>query len=160
MRMQLRSICLLVALLAASLAFQPRQTTHAFPRSRVQHKLQSLTAIRAGAAVQEVKSKVEFDRKLAEAGTNLVVVDFTASWCMPCKMISPVYESMARKPEYKDVHFLKVDVDEAQDVAKEYQIRSMPTFLFIRNGQVVENFSGALVDKLQSTVAGLVSAQS
>jgi thioredoxin 1 len=110
--------------------------------------------------VEEVKSKVDFDRKLAAAGNNLVVVDFSASWCMPCKMIGPVFESLSRRREYKDVHFLKVDVDEAQDIAREYQIRSMPTFLFIRNGQVIENFAGALVDKLQSTVANLASTTS
>ncbi len=57
-----------------------------------------------------IATKEEFDAALKEAGSKLVVVDFTASWCGPCQQIAPVFKGLAQ--EFKDVVFLKVDVDE------------------------------------------------
>ena len=56
--------------------------------------------------VNYLKTKAEFEQTLKDAGDKLVVVDFTASWCPPCKMIAPVYEEMAK--EFVDVTFYKV----------------------------------------------------
>uniref|UniRef100_A0A8C6UAS8 Thioredoxin n=1 Tax=Neogobius melanostomus TaxID=47308 RepID=A0A8C6UAS8_9GOBI len=92
-------------------------------------------------------------KELKAAGSKLVVVDFTASWCGPCKMIAPVFEKMA--DENKDVVFLKVDVDEASDVSEKCGISSMPTFQFYKNGEKLEQFSGASEEKLRATVAKL-----
>ena len=85
--------------------------------------------------VTAVESMDELKEKLAEAGDKLVVVDFHATWCGPCKMIAPKIALMA--DQYRDVVFLKVDVDEAEDVAAEYHVSAMPTFKFIKNGKVV-----------------------
>ncbi|KAK1175786.1 thioredoxin-like [Acipenser oxyrinchus oxyrinchus] len=90
--------------------------------------------------------QAEFEEALKDAGSMLVIVDFTATWCGPCKMISPVFEKLAE--EHKDVVFLKVDVDDAQDVAEMCKVNSMPTFQFFKNGQKVDDFSGANKDKL------------
>ncbi|KAK6494054.1 thioredoxin-like [Huso huso] len=105
--------------------------------------------------VRFIESKAEFEEALKDAGSMLVIVDFTATWCGPCKMISPVFEVrfnelVFRKlaEEHKDVVFLKVDVDDAQDVAEMCKVSSMPTFQFFKNGQKVEEFSGANKDKL------------
>uniref|UniRef100_A0A8C6UDP7 Thioredoxin n=1 Tax=Neogobius melanostomus TaxID=47308 RepID=A0A8C6UDP7_9GOBI len=95
----------------------------------------------------------DFEEELKAAGSKLVVVDFTASWCGPCKMIAPVFEKMA--DENKDVVFLKVDVDEASDVSEKCGISSMPTFQFYKNGEKLEQFSGASEEKLRATVAKL-----
>ncbi|KYN19855.1 Thioredoxin-2, partial [Trachymyrmex cornetzi] len=73
--------------------------------------------------------------KLKDAGNNLVVIDFFAVWCGPCKMIGPLIEELSK--EMLDVVFLKVDVDECEDIAAEYEISSMPTFVFIKEGKVV-----------------------
>uniref|UniRef100_A0A8C6U9P3 Thioredoxin domain-containing protein n=1 Tax=Neogobius melanostomus TaxID=47308 RepID=A0A8C6U9P3_9GOBI len=91
-------------------------------------------------------------KELKAAGSKLVVVDFTASWCGPCKMIAPVFEV---RNENKDVVFLKVDVDEASDVSEKCGISSMPTFQFYKNGEKLEQFSGASEEKLRATVAKL-----
>lgn len=87
----------------------------------------------------------------------LVLVDFTASWCGPCRQIAPVFERLAlANPE---VHFVKVDVDSSQDVAAAENVRSMPTFKLFRYGAKVEEFSGAdpnriaaLVNKYKETI--------
>ena len=81
---------------------------------------------------------------------KLVVIDFFATWCGPCKMISPKIEAMAG--EMSNVVFLKVDVDEAEDVKEEYNISAMPTFIFLKNGQKVANLMGANADKLTELV--------
>ncbi len=86
---------------------------------------------------------------------KLVVIDFTASWCGPCRVISPVLADLART--FPDVIFLKVDVDELQTVAEEWKVESMPTFLFVKEGKVLERFAGANREKLQKTVEKLRS---
>merc|ERR1711976_411926 len=101
-----------------------------------------------GGKVEIVESLDEFNDILAKAGDKLVVVDFTATWCGPCKMISPHYEDLSTKPENANVIFLKVDVDDAQDVATKCGIRAMPTFHFYKNGQKLDDFSGADEKKL------------
>ncbi len=79
--------------------------------------------------------QTDFDTQLKDAGNKLIVVDFYATWCGPCKMISPKLEEMAQ--QFSDVIFLKVDVDENEEVASEYGISCMPTFIFIKNGEKV-----------------------
>ncbi|KVI06526.1 thioredoxin H1-like [Cynara cardunculus var. scolymus] len=87
--------------------------------------------------------------KHASSG-KLVVVDFTASWCGPCRIIAPVLDDFARK--FNNVVFLKVDVDELESVAQKYFVEAMPTFLFFKNGQVVDKVVGAKKDKLHSRI--------
>ncbi|KZC10082.1 Thioredoxin-2, partial [Dufourea novaeangliae] len=87
---------------------------------------------------------------LAKAGDSLVVIDFFATWCGPCKMIAPKIEALAK--DMPDVVFLKVDVDECEEVAVQYEIISMPTFVFIKNGKVLESFAGANEEKLKTTI--------
>ena len=82
------------------------------------------------------------------AGAKLCLVDFTASWCGPCRQIAPVFERMALANPH--VHFLKVDVDEVQEVAAAENVRSMPTFKLYRYGSKVEEFSGADPNRLQA----------
>ncbi|XP_018007553.1 thioredoxin-2 [Hyalella azteca] len=100
--------------------------------------------------VHSVTSKEDFDAQLAAAGEKLVIVDFYATWCGPCKVIAPKLEALGK--EMSDVVILKVDVDECEDVAMTYKISCMPTFLFFKNGQKVDDFSGANYEKLVETV--------
>lgn len=74
------------------------------------------------------------------AGEDLVVIDFFATWCGPCKMLGPVVEKMAEK--HTDVHFYKVDIDEEPDLAGRFQIMSVPTLLYMKKGQVVSKSIG------------------
>lgn len=79
-------------------------------------------------------------------GDKLVVVDFYADWCMPCRYLSPILEKLSR--EYRDVEFYKVNVDENQELAFEYGISSIPTVLFFRKGRVVGGFVGAMPEAM------------
>ena len=90
-----------------------------------------------------------FDSALAGA-KGLVVVDFTASWCPPCRMIAPVYSRLSLK--YSNVLMMKVDVDKARDTAAKCAITSMPTFQFYRDGKRVSQFSGADVSRLEAEI--------
>jgi len=101
--------------------------------------------------VVAIKSKEEFDAKLKDAGNKLVVVDFFATWCGPCKMIAPKVEVMSN--EMTDVVFLKVDVDENEEIATEYKVSAMPTFMFFKDGKKIDEFAGANENKLKELIA-------
>jgi thioredoxin 1 len=76
--------------------------------------------------------------------TNLpVLVDFWAEWCMPCRIMAPVMEELARDYEGKAV-FAKVDLDENQEVASRYNIISIPHFIIFKNGSPAERIVGAV----------------
>ncbi|KAK2863020.1 hypothetical protein Q5P01_002553 [Channa striata] len=107
--------------------------------------------------VRSVVDMDDFSAILKEAGGKLVVVDFTATWCGPCKQIGPVFEKLSEDPDNKNVVFLKVDVDEAEDVSSSCGISCMPTFQFYKNGAKVFEFSGANVKTLTEKLEELRS---
>ncbi|GMM55742.1 thioredoxin [Maudiozyma humilis] len=92
-------------------------------------------------AVTQINSAADFDAALASAGAKLVVVDFFATWCGPCKMIAPMMEKFSE--QYTDAVFLKVDVDQIAPLAQKYEISAMPTLVFIKNGAEVTKVVGA-----------------
>ena len=73
---------------------------------------------------------------------NLLLVDFWAEWCGPCKSMHPIFTRMAKK--YKQIRFARVNVDDAQDIAMKYGVQSIPTFIMFKNAEVVNRMVGAV----------------
>ncbi|KAJ2722763.1 glycerol ether metabolic process [Coemansia sp. Benny D115] len=104
-------------------------------------------------AVIKVTDKAEFDKILEQ--NPKVAVDFNASWCGSCKAIKPVFEKLANN--HSDVKCLSVDIDEALEIAQEYQIKSMPTFKFLDKGKVVNEVVGSNKGNLEKTMDSFTS---
>ncbi|GFZ49612.1 Thioredoxin-like protein [Saitozyma sp. JCM 24511] len=104
--------------------------------------------------VKAITTKEEFDA-LINSG-DVVVVDFWATWCGPCKLISPHFNKLEEK--FPAVKFVKVDVEEVEDVAKEQEIRAMPTFKAYKNGKVIDQITGAVPAKLTAMLEKVATA--
>jgi len=88
----------------------------------------------------EIKSQEEFDNLIKT--NNNVIVDFWASWCGPCKMIVPMVERLSE--ELPNVVFAKVNIDEVVDVPTKYNVRSIPTLMKFKDGNLDSFRVGAL----------------
>lgn len=100
--------------------------------------------------VHNLSAKSDYQKALEESQERLVVVDFFATWCGPCKVIAPkIVEYSAQFPEAR---FYKLDVDEVCDVAQELGIRAMPTFLLFRNGEKICEVVGANPKALEAAI--------
>ncbi|GAB4218635.1 MAG: thioredoxin [Candidatus Microgenomates bacterium] len=86
-------------------------------------------------------NKDNFQKEVVEE-KEMVLVDFYADWCGPCRMTAPIIEELAN--ELTDVKFVKINVDENPELASQYQVFSIPTFIIFKNGQPVHQFVGAM----------------
>ena len=102
-------------------------------------KQQNLNNILDKTPVMELTSE-NFNREMAN--NDLLLVDFWAEWCGPCKSMHPIFTRMAKK--YKRVRFARVNVDNAQDIASKYGVQSIPTFIMFKNGEIANTMVGAV----------------
>ncbi|KAK5655784.1 hypothetical protein OQA88_5322 [Cercophora sp. LCS_1] len=85
-------------------------------------------------SVQEIHAESELD--ILKSTHKYVLIDFTATWCPPCRAIAPFYANLAKKHTIDSaLAFAKVDVDEVPDVARQYGITAMPSFLVLVDGE-------------------------
>jgi len=97
--------------------------------------------------VKLVNSAADFKKSIA---TGVSVVDFYATWCGPCKVIAPKVVEFSK--QYPNATYLKVDVDQLSDLAQEYGIRAMPTFMIFKDGEKVDELIGANPVKLEEKI--------
>ena len=88
----------------------------------------------------EITSKEQFDEAIKSE--NLVIVDFWAEWCWPCRLLKPLLHKIAE--DDKEIILLTVDVDQNQDLAAEYDINSIPAVFFFKNWEIIDNFVGVM----------------
>jgi thioredoxin 1 len=101
--------------------------------------------------VKVIQTDDEFKQIIG--GTLPVIVDFYATWCGPCKMISPKFKQFSEV--YKNVIFVQIDVDELPNLAEECEVRAMPTFHVYLNGKKIEEIVGADPVKLEAAIKKL-----
>ena len=82
----------------------------------------------------------EFDFDEIIGGEDLTIIDFSATWCMPCRLLAPILEQVA--DERTDVNFYNLDIDDNEDIAKRYRIFSVPTLMAFRNGEMIDSLVG------------------
>ena len=104
---------------------------------------------------KEIHSAADFEKEIINH-KGYALVDFWATWCQPCRMMAPVLESAEQQLGDK-INFVKVDVDEQQQLAAEFDIMSIPTLVVFKDGKPVKRMSGyrpidTFVEELKSTV--------
>lgn len=102
-------------------------------------KQQNINNILNETPVMELTSQ-NFNQEISN--NDLLLVDFWAEWCGPCKSMHPIFTRMAKK--YKQVRFARVNVDNAQDIAVKYGVQSIPTFIMFKNGEIANQMVGAV----------------
>uniref|UniRef100_A0A7S3BN94 Thioredoxin domain-containing protein n=1 Tax=Haptolina ericina TaxID=156174 RepID=A0A7S3BN94_9EUKA len=144
--MSIFTLCLLVASAEAfSFASSPLQSRTAVIQ---QTRHRSVAAV-----VVDITSTDEFNNALETAGDSLVVIDYSTSWCGPCKIIAPKYDELSE--QYKNVAFLKVMGDSSPDADKLMRsqgVRALPSFHFWKNKKQVDSVSGAKTQALQDAI--------
>ena len=89
--------------------------------------------------IMEINGAEQFEQEVINED-RIVFIDFYATWCMPCKTMSPIIEEIAR--ENKEVKFVKIDIDKNEELAIKYNVMSIPTMLVMKNGEVIKTFVG------------------
>ena len=97
--------------------------------------------------IMEIKNTEEFEKEVINSNQT-VFIDFYATWCKPCKIMTPIIEEIAK--EYKEIKFVKMDIDKNEELAIKYNIMSIPTMMIIKNGEVKKTFIG-ITDKQSIT---------
>ncbi|XP_025201093.1 thioredoxin-like protein 1 [Melanaphis sacchari] len=106
--------------------------------------------------VKEIMHDPQFQEELNANSMKLVVVDFSATWCGPCKRVAPLYDELSNK--YDRAVFLKVDVDKCQETAASQGVSAMPTFILYRNKVKVAKIQGADIVAVESKIKQLYDA--
>lgn len=97
----------------------------------------------------ELTSEEEFNNVLEHDG--LVIVDFSASWCRPCRVLAPLLEDLSK--EYPSAKFIKVDFNKFESLAKKYDITMVPTYYFFRDGVQHSVVKGADLEAIKRQLA-------
>ncbi|KAB1224660.1 Thioredoxin H-type [Morella rubra] len=111
-----------------------------------------------GGNVQLITTKESWDQKLAEASRDgkIVIANFSATWCGPCRVIAPFFAELSEK--YPSMMFLMVDVEELTDFSTSLDIKATPTFFFLRDGQQIEKLVGANKPELQKKITAVLDS--
>ena len=91
----------------------------------------------------EIHTYEELTNLSKEHPKKIIIIDFWAIWCGPCKVFTPIFEKL-QKEYYKDFIFARINIDENRELALEYRVSSIPTTLFLKAGKVINKIVGTL----------------
>ncbi|XP_021865623.2 thioredoxin H-type [Spinacia oleracea] len=94
---------------------------------------------------------------LANQQDKIIIANFSAAWCGPCKIIASYYSELSRK--YTSLMFLTIDVDELPDLSTSFDIKATPSFFFLQNGQEIDKLVGSNKVELLKKITAVVDAQ-
>ncbi|XP_039063832.1 thioredoxin H9-like isoform X2 [Hibiscus syriacus] len=111
-----------------------------------------------GGNVHRVTSKEDWDQKLSEAKRDgkIVIANFSATWCGPCRILAPFYCELSEK--HPSLMFLLIDVDELTDFSTSWDIKATPTFFFLKDGQQIDKLVGANKPELQKKITAVLDS--
>ncbi|XVF29738.1 hypothetical protein REPUB_Repub15cG0147900 [Reevesia pubescens] len=111
-----------------------------------------------GGNVQPVTSKEVWDQKLSEAkrDVKIVIANFSAAWCGPCRMLAPFYCELSEK--HPSLMFLLIDVDELTELSTSLDIKATPTFFFLKDEQQIDKLVGANKPELQKKITAILDS--
>lgn len=137
-------IAVAAASVTASLAFAPSMHVNTSGRTAPSRPLQ---------AVLDIDSEAAFDDKISSAGDSLVIIDYSTTWCGPCKVIAPKFDELS--DTYPDSVFIKVIGDATPDASKLMKregVRSVPSFHYFKNGEKVDVVNGANAEAIEAAI--------
>ena len=140
---------------SSSRTLKPRRSKLGKSRSTISNASSSGGIAGTDGSVENIDSTEEWILRVNGGGSGgprqrSIVVKMTADWCGPCKAIDPFYQSLAKK---YDATFVRIDVDDLDDVAAEFSVAMMPTFVVLdRNGKEVGRVAGASEGKLEALI--------
>lgn len=113
----------------------------------------------AGGNVHLVTTKELWDQKLSEAKRDgkVVLANFSAAWCGPCRVIAPFYSELSEK--HTTLMFITVDVDELTEFSSSWDIKATPTFFFLRDGNQIDKLVGANKMELQKKIISIADPE-
>ncbi|KAI3447860.1 hypothetical protein Pfo_004525 [Paulownia fortunei] len=113
----------------------------------------------AGGNVHLITTKESWEQKIAEAKRDgkIVIANFSATWCGPCKMIAPFYVELSEK--HPSMLFLTIDVDELTEFSTSWDIKATPTFFFLKDGEQLDKLVGANKPELQKKMTAMLDSE-
>lgn len=102
--------------------------------------------------VDEITSKKTFDNILLDKKNKIVVVDFFAQWCGPCKLLSPQFTTLAEKYKKQPVKFIKVDIDSSPEIIEVCDITAVPTIFFYKDAKCVDALQGPTIQAINEII--------
>ncbi|KAG6433676.1 hypothetical protein SASPL_105291 [Salvia splendens] len=112
-----------------------------------------------GGNVHLITTKESWEQKLDEANTDgkLVVANFSATWCGPCRIIAPFFVELSEK--HPSIMCLTVDVDELTEFSTSWDIKATPTFFFLKDGQQIDKLVGANKPELEKKLIAILETR-
>ena len=103
-------------------------------------------------SVYEIQTIAQWNEIIKKAGDSIIIIDFYAVWCGPCKAVKPKYEMLAET--YKDLNilFLSVDIEKVPQLSDKFEITSMPTFLVVHKDKITKRITGGNIGEIDFAI--------